>query len=169
MEGEGEAQLKEALRNLLDQETAKRNLLSPGEKDESVFILFNSGIREIIGVSGNDPKKLLDAYREVASAKPGGGTDMYTPIVTCFELMRDYPAQDYISSVIVMTDGESEDYFQEFSGIYTASGLDLPVFSIMFGDAEQTQLDALAALTRARVFDGKTDLAAAFRNAKGYN
>jgi Ca-activated chloride channel family protein len=39
----------------------------------------------------------------------------------------------------------------------------------MFGDAKQEQLDGLAELTRARVFDGKTDLVTAFRNAKGYN
>jgi Ca-activated chloride channel family protein len=172
MEGAGEAQLKEALRNLLDKETAKRNLLSAGEKDENVFVLFNSGIRQIIGVSGNNPKKLLDAYREIASVKPEGGTDMYTPVLRSFQLMARYNIQDYISSIIVMTDGESEDYFEEFSARYRENGLDsldVPVFSIMFGDAKQEQLDGLAALTRARVFDGKTDLVTAFRNAKGYN
>jgi Ca-activated chloride channel family protein len=71
-----------------------------------------------------------------------------------------------------MTDGESTDRFDEFSRLYKTSGmesLDVPVFSIMFGDANQTQLDSLASLTRARVFDGKTDLVAAFKNAKGYN
>jgi Ca-activated chloride channel family protein len=86
--------------------------------------------------------------------------------------MRRYNIKDYISAIIVMTDGESEDYFGDFSRIYRETGLDsldVPVFSIMFGDADQTQLDALAELTRARVFDGKTDLTAAFKNAKGYN
>jgi Ca-activated chloride channel family protein len=169
MAGAGEARLKEAIRNLLDQDTAKQYLLSAGEKDENILILFNGGIRQIISVSGNDPKELLKACREVDFARPGGGTDMYTPIVKCFELMRGYNTQDYISSVIVMTDGESEDYFEEFSRIYKANGLDIPVFSIMFGDANQTQLDGLASLTRARVFDGKTDLVRAFKNAKGYN
>jgi Ca-activated chloride channel family protein len=172
MAGAGEAQLKEALRNLLDQETAKRNLLSAGEKDENIFVLFNSGIRQIISVSGRDPKKLLDAYREITSVKPEGGTDMYSPVLTAFQLMGRYNTQDYISSIIVMTDGESEDYFDEFSRIYRVNGLDsldVPVFSIMFGDAKQAQLDGLASLTRARVFDGKTDLVTAFKNAKGYN
>jgi Ca-activated chloride channel family protein len=172
MAGTGEAQLKEAIRNLLDQDEAKRNLLSAGEKDENVFVLFNSGIRQVIGVSGNDPQKLLDAYREVNSAKPEGGTDIYTPIIWCFQMTQSYPIRDYISSIIVMTDGESEDYSEEFTRLYKTSGmesLDIPVFSIMFGDANQTQLDGLASLTRARVFDGKTDLIAAFKNAKGYN
>jgi Ca-activated chloride channel family protein len=135
MAGEGETQLKEALRNLLDQDTARRNLLSAGEKDENVFVLFDSEIRQIISVSGNDPEKLLDAYRQVESAKPGGGTDIYTPVVACFELMENVNIGDYISSIIVMTDGESEDYFDEFSRLYKTSGmesLDVPEFSIMF-------------------------------------
>jgi Ca-activated chloride channel family protein len=172
MAGAREVQLKEAIRNLLDQETAKKNLLTAGEKDENVFVLFNGGIKQIISVSGNDPEKLLETYREVASAKPGGGTDMYTPVLRSLELMDRYNAKDYISAVIVMTDGESEDYFEEFRRIYRAKGLDsldVPVFSIMFGNAKQNQLDGLAALTRARVFDGKTDLVRAFKNAKGYN
>jgi Ca-activated chloride channel family protein len=172
MAGTGEAQLKEAIRNLLDQDLAKRNLLSAGEKDENVFVLFNSGIRQVISVSGKDPPKLLDAYHQVNSAKPEGGTDIYTPIIRCFQMTRGYSIRDYISSIIVMTDGESEDYSEEFTRIYKTSGmesLDIPVFSIMFGDANQTQLDNLASLTKARVFDGKTDLVAAFKNAKGYN
>jgi Ca-activated chloride channel family protein len=97
---------------------------------------------------------------------------MYTPVLRSFQLLRGYTTQDYISAIIVMTDGESEDYFEEFRRIYREDGLDsldVPVFSIMFADAKKEQLAALAALTRARVFDGKTDLTAAFRNAKGYN
>jgi Ca-activated chloride channel family protein len=172
MAGEGEAQLKEALRNLLDQNIAKRNMLSAGEKDESVFVLFNGGIRRIISVSGKDPTKLLDAYREIYSARPEGGTNMYAPIVRCFQLMQNYNTGSYIPAIIVMTDGESEDYFEDFRRLYKTSGMeerDVPVFSIMFGNANQEQLNSLASLTRARVFDGKADLVTAFRNAKGYN
>jgi Ca-activated chloride channel family protein len=172
MAGEGERRLKEALRDLLDQETAKRNLLSAGKKDENIFILFDGEIERIIRVSGNDPEELLAAYREVAAAKPGGGTDMYTPVLRSFQLAGGYNIRDYIGSIIVMTDGESEDFFDEFRRIYSTThldSLDIPVFSIMFGDANRKQLDELAALTRARVFDGKKDLTAAFRNAKGYN
>jgi Ca-activated chloride channel family protein len=172
MEGEGEAQLKAAIRNLLDQETARRNLLSAGEKDENVFLLFDREVRQIISVSGNDPEKLLGAYRAIDSARPGGGTDIYTPIIRSFQLMGAYNTGSYISAIMVMTDGESEDYFDEFRRLYKTAGMedmDVPVFSIMFGDAKQAQLDGLAELTRARVFDGKTDLIRAFRNAKGYN
>jgi Ca-activated chloride channel family protein len=47
--------------------------------------------------------------------------------------------------------------------------MDIPVFSIMFGKAVESQLVDIARLTRGRVFDGKTNLIQAFRSAKGYN
>jgi Ca-activated chloride channel family protein len=172
MAGAGETQLKESLRNLLDQDLARRNLLTAGEKDENIFVLFDGEIRQVISVSGNDPGKLLAAYRQIAAGEPGGGTNMYTPVLECFQLMDRYNTQDYISAIIVMTDGASVDYLQQFLRVYQRDRLDrldVPVFSIMFGNANQDQLEGLAELTRARVFDGKTDLVRAFRNAKGYN
>jgi Ca-activated chloride channel family protein len=172
MAGEGKMQLTEALRNLLDEETAKKNLLSATEKDEHVFVLFNSDVIGIIGVSGNDPRELLDVYHRILAVKPGGGTDIYIPVLKCFDIIRQYNIKDYTSAIILMTDGESEDRYQEFFfGNYRnyLDKLDVPVFSIMFGNAKPEQLDALAELTRARVFDGKTDLVTAFKNAKGYN
>ena len=45
----------------------------------------------------------------------------------------------------------------------------MPVFSIMFGDADESQLEDLAELTNARVFDGRENLVGAFRSVKGYN
>ncbi|MDR0584453.1 MAG: VWA domain-containing protein [Treponema sp.] len=172
MAGAGEAQLKEAMWNLLDQETAKRNLLAAGEKDESVFVLFNKIRTLTFFASGNDPEGLLNVYHKINSAVPEGGTNIYAPIISCFRMIQDINTGNYTSAVIVMTDGRSDDHFEEFSRVYKTSGMedrDLPVFSIMFGDADRTQLDGLAKLTHARVFDGKTDLIGAFKNARGYN
>ena len=39
----------------------------------------------------------------------------------------------------------------------------------LFGDADETQLEELARLTNARVFDGRENLTEAFRSVKGYN
>ena len=52
---------------------------------------------------------------------------------------------------------------------YRALGMDVPVFSIMFGDADPEQLEQLAEATNARVFDGREELIDAFRKVKGYN
>ena len=53
--------------------------------------------------------------------------------------------------------------------ILSKSNQDIPVFSIMFGDASDEQLNEMSELTRARTFDGKNNLVQAFKNAKGYN
>jgi Ca-activated chloride channel family protein len=45
----------------------------------------------------------------------------------------------------------------------------VPIFSIMFGSADEGQLKQLAELSGARVFDGREDLVGAFRSVKGYN
>ena len=70
-----------------------------------------------------------------------------------------------------MTDGLSNsDHQDEFESAYKSRGRDLPIFSIMFGDADPSQLKSLATLSNAKVFDGRSgDLAAVFRQAKGFN
>ena len=49
------------------------------------------------------------------------------------------------------------------------TGQRVPVFGIMFGMAEESYLEEIADLTGGRVFDGREDLQAAFRKARGYN
>ena len=68
-----------------------------------------------------------------------------------------------------MTDGVSDGSFSDFQQDYEESGLDVPIFSIMFGSADPVQLEDLAELSNARVFDGREDLVGAFRSVKGYN
>ena len=69
-----------------------------------------------------------------------------------------------------MSDGVSKsDSREDFIAKYNSCGYDIPVFSIMFGEAEDRQLSELAELTNAKVFDGRTDLTGAFRSVKGYN
>ena len=76
----------------------------------------------------------------------------------------------YSPAVILMTDGESGTYSQErFLEEYQTSAEGIPIFSILFGDANPEQLDVLAERSNARVFDGTKDLVAAFRSVKGYN
>ena len=70
-----------------------------------------------------------------------------------------------------MTDGQSNGWteFDDFVEAYEEMGMDVPVFSIMFGDAQESQLAELAQYTNGRVFDGTEDLIGAFRSVKGYN
>lgn len=68
-----------------------------------------------------------------------------------------------------MTDGQSDGSFKEFREAYDQLDNNVPVFSIMFGDANETQLQKVAEYTNARVFDGRENLTEAFRAVRGYN
>lgn len=48
-------------------------------------------------------------------------------------------------------------------------GHDIPTYTILFGDADPQQMQKLARTTSGRMFDGRTDILVAFRQAKGYN
>lgn len=85
-------------------------------------------------------------------------------------ISESYDPSKYTPALILMTDGASESRHKgEFEELYRDTNLDVPVFSIMFGEADPSQLQDLAELTNARVFDGRTDLVSAFRSVKGYN
>ena len=82
---------------------------------------------------------------------------------------QGYDLSQYTPAIILLTDGVSDGSFFDFRDGYEVFGADVPVFSIMFGSADPTQLEELAELTHARVFDGREDLIGAFRSVKGYN
>lgn len=87
------------------------------------------------------------------------------------EILNGADTQKYSVSVILMTDGESNTgaSFQDAKVAWEGLHKDIPVFSIAFGSASNKQLSGLADLTKAAVFDGRQDLSAAFKKAKGYN
>ena len=68
-----------------------------------------------------------------------------------------------------MTDGKSEGNENIYLPLWRKLGGTIPIFSVMFGDADSVQLDMISQTTHARVFDGRKDLIKAFRTAKGYN
>ena len=45
----------------------------------------------------------------------------------------------------------------------------IPIYSIMFGNSNDEQLNEIARLTNAKVFDGKTSLIRAFKEVRSYN
>lgn len=171
MRGEGNEQLVDAMAQVLLQENAQANLLQAGSGDINIVVTFDSNVLNVYSCESADPDSLTLLYENVCEEQIGGGTDIYNAAMYALELLSDnYATDDYTAAVILMTDGasavESRADFEEF---YSTSGGDIPVFSIMFGSAERGQLDGIAQLTNARVFDGREDLVGAFRSVKGYN
>lgn len=171
MTGEGNEQLEEAMAQILIQENAERNMLQADRDEVNIIITFSGDIRNVYTAESADAGSLERFYEQVSREEPEGGTDMYAALKKGMEILSEYEnLNDYTPAIILMSDGESVTASQpEFTECYQELGLDIPIFSIMFGDADSSQMDALASLTNARVFDGRTDLVSAFRSVKGYN
>ena len=167
MSGEGEQELKEALSTLLDQNKAQQYLLQSSDEDKIVVIPFNDRVLDIW--QANQLSEYSSLLQKVDGYHADGGTDIYNPVMEGLNLLKDVDTKKYNPAVILMTDGNSDGDITQLEEYYQNVNKDIPVFSIMFGDASDEQLNEISDLTRARTFDGKNNLVEAFKNAKGYN
>ena len=168
MSGKGNEQLVAAMEQLLIQENAEKNFLQASKDEVNVLIFFDDQVlAEYTAVGSGTELEAL--YDKVESQDTGSGTDMYVAAEEALKVLSHYDLSQYTPAVILMTDGMSGGSFDAFMEQYQELGEDVPVFSIMFGDADSEQLEELAAATNARVFDGREDLIDAFRKVKGYN
>ena len=173
MRESGQDDLKGAMKILLDQQTASRYLLQTSARDITAVIPFDDRIRDRWNVSGNDPQQLENLLTKINMLQAEGGTDIFTPVLEARDFIRNQPnLEGYSAAIILMTDGRSENgmSLDEFRSRWTqGAGRDLPIYSITFGSADDSQLKELASLSSGRVFDGRQDLVKAFRQARGYN
>ena len=168
MSGKGNEQLVAAMEQLLIQENAEKNFLQASKDEVNVLIFFDDQVlAEYTAVGSGTELEAL--YDKVESQDTGSGTDMYVAAEEALQVLSHYDLSQYTPAVILMTDGMSGGSFDAFMEQYQELGEDVPVFSIMFGDADSEQLEELAEATNARVFDGREDLIDAFRKVKGYN
>lgn len=170
MGGRGEEQLEAAMTLLLTPEKAAPYFLQTGDEDVTVVLPFDAQPREAQRMVGNKPTEMASFLRQIVEQSPGGGTNIYAAAARALsELPPAAQRTNYQISLVLMTDGKSQGSLEEFLEVWQKEGTAVPVFSIMFGEADPHQLEVLAQRTAARVFDGRKDLIAAFRNAKGYN
>ena len=168
MSGKGNEQLVAAMEQLLIQENAEKNFLQASKDEVNVLIFFDDQVLAEYTAVGSGAE-LEALYDRVESQDTGSGTDMYVAAEEALKVLSHYDLSQYTPAVILMTDGMSGGSFDAFMEQYQELGEDVPVFSIMFGDADSEQLVELAEATNARVFDGREDLIDAFRKVKGYN
>ncbi len=169
MEGTGEAQLKDAMSQILLQENASRNFLQANAGEVNEVIFFDNTILDIERAADDSDEALAQLYQKVADFQIAGGTDIYNAAAQALAEASSYDLEKYTPAIILMTDGVSDYNYQTFQEAWDILGIDVPVFSITFGTADPTQLEELAEATGGRVFDGTQDLTEAFRSVKGYN
>jgi Ca-activated chloride channel family protein len=168
MHGGGEAQLKAAMSSLLDPEQASHNLIQWTPADRIVVLPFDSRVREVDSSNGSIAAQ-AGLLAKVRAQSADGGNDMYACAERAMTAIQPYLVSDqFLPAIVIMTDGHSDPH-KGFETDWRKEGHDLPIFGVTFGDAHASQLDQLADLTRARVFDGRADLAEAFRSLRGYN
>ncbi|MCI4625562.1 MAG: substrate-binding domain-containing protein [Candidatus Magnetoovum sp. WYHC-5] len=171
MAGSGEQQLKEAMKTLLLQDTASKYLLQAAPNDITIVIPFSDRTFASMRVNGNDKTALLELFNKINEKKPTGGTDIYSPVIIALDKIIKENTETNIPAIVLMTDGQSNTgrNFQALAEHWRRAGIDIPVFSILFGEADEKQLKEIASLTSGGVFDGRTNLITAFRKAKGQN
>lgn len=168
MYGRGITQLKEAMEYILNEEEASKDLLQFAQKDKITIIPFTHNILETYSTAnGTDTEELI---QKISQTDVGGGTDIYLPVIEALKILDKEDLETYNTSIVLMSDGASNyNRIEQLRQTYRAIGKDIPVFSIMFGSASQEQLQDIADLTNAKVFDGKTNLLEAFKQVRGYN
>ena len=121
--------------------------------------------------SREDPKSAEKLSDFVDGLQAEGGTAVYE---TLLKALRNTDPNGGIPSIVLLSDGESTvapDYV-EFKRQYEALPEQLrnvPVFVILYGDANAIEMQALADLTGGEVFDALGgDLAAAFKEIRGF-
>lgn len=161
MKGEGNEQLVAAMEKILDHKLASDDMIQFSEKDIIFVIPFAGDLKWVDStISGTDTTNLISRIKDTVAE---GGTDIYKPVEHAVEILKDFDADVYSKSIVLMTDGESA------GGFSYSTSYNIPVFSIMFGGAYPEQLDAISRLTKGKTFDGRIDLINSFKEIRGYN
>lgn len=122
-------------------------------------------------------RQVLASVRESADAlQMKGGTALYDAVYEALKLMLDERNKNpgYQYSVVAFTDGESNQgrTLEAFKRDYAALPEDvkaIPVFMVLFGEANEQALKDLVKITGGRVFDArKTPLYAVFKDIRAY-
>ena len=166
MSGTGKEELTAAMDYILNYEEASKDKLQFSEKDKITIIPFASTVRDVWSSNGYNTSELID---NIHNETPSGTTALYDAVIRGLDIL-DKESDDYTKTIIAMTDGNvNVGSFAELNLVYSKKDDKVPIYSITFGSAEEAQLEEIAELSNARVFDGKTDLLKAFKKVRGYN
>ncbi|MFJ5549571.1 substrate-binding domain-containing protein [Streptomyces sp. NPDC093225] len=148
------------------------------DREEVTLMPFGSAVKQVRThvVDPTRPTDALSAIREdVDGLSPDGGTAIYSSLEKAYEHLGG-DGRDAFTSIVLMTDGENGEGAKagDFDAFYEklpAAQRRTPVFPILFGDSDRSELDHIATLTGGRLFDatdGSGSLDGAFEEIRGY-
>ncbi|MFI7408870.1 substrate-binding domain-containing protein [Streptomyces sp. NPDC049627] len=167
MEGDRLEQLKRALTDLTGDFR---------EREEVTLMPIGSEVKSVRThvVDPADPKAGLDGIRkDTKELEADGDTAIFSSLQRAYDhLSTD---KDTFTSIVLMTDGENTAGADaaEFDTFYRnglpPAGKQIPVFPILFGDSDRSELEHIAELTGGRLFDAQQgSLDGAFEEIRGY-
>ncbi len=112
---------------------------------------------------------------EIAALEVGGETAAYDAVEAAYSLVEEAGEDGYLSSVVLMTDGEVNRGLDLDGLLASLDGLPshaaaAPVFTVLFGEADAEEMERLSSRTGGRVFDARDlDLEEVFREIRGYH
>lgn len=170
MSGQGIEELRAAT-NFIFGESAKSSMIQFSRYDKIDVILFNDSISFLSKDGEQITGENVQLYTDYLNRTyPGGSTALYPAVAEALKKLKEEINDEYNLSVIVMTDGEGNvGSYSEVSNIYKTLTKEIPIYSITFADADDSQLSLLASLSNGKVFDGRKDLLKAFKTVRGYN
>lgn len=178
MAGDRLASLKRALGRLTGADDT-RGVRRFRNREEVSLLSFASKVKstKTHTVPATDAQQELASINaDVQALSADGGTAVYSSLEEAYKVIESRQSaagDDRFTSIVVMTDGESNEGatdrdFKDFYNGLPSSQKAVPVFPILFGDAAKAQLQGIAELTGGKLFDGTGSLDGAFEEIRGY-
>ncbi|BAU95757.1 von Willebrand factor type A [Corynebacterium suranareeae] len=174
MQGERISLLKETMSDLItgDATTDLANV-SLREREKVTIIPFSFTPHETINetLGHVDSPSRVDLAQQVDALQADGGTGIYDAVLAAYS---QSVAVDYIPSIVLMTDGEltAGRTYPQFLEEWTAlpnNIRSIPVFVILYGEANVADMEQLATTTGGKTFDALNgDLNEAFKEIRAY-
>mmetsp|Transcript_20818 Transcript_20818/g.79837 ORF Transcript_20818/g.79837 Transcript_20818/m.79837 type:complete len:373 (+) Transcript_20818:5536-6654(+) len=144
------------------------------QRERVVLIAFDDKVEppQWVRFDGDLQAARREVLERADALTPRGGTAIFSALDAAEQLAAEERKAnpDRFISIVLLTDGENNRglRFEDFRAKYEWQ-TPAPVFPIVFGEANQSEMQALAAVTGGREFDGrKARLAQVFREIRGY-
>jgi Ca-activated chloride channel homolog len=119
--------------------------------------------------------QVLAGIRSASEAlEIGGDTAIYDSLIRAYDLLGGLQGHDTAPSIVLMTDGENNtgaalaDFVDHHRHLPDALRT-VPIFVVLFGEANVGEMEQLASITGGRTFDARaTRLETAFQEIRGY-
>ena len=165
MYGGGIEELRSAMKEVL---TSNNSTIKFSSKDKITVVPFEARVMGVWSTTNGLTKE--DILNRIEKTDLGSSTALYPAAIKALEILSEENSDDYVTSVILMTDGMANvGTYKSLETYYKKINKEIPIYGITFGSADEEELLEISDLTNGKVFDGRSDLITAFKKVRGYN